>query len=210
MSRSFAWKLGLLLVLLASAACSNPADDVPAAGVSGATEESTPPSGQVFTIAETSTFGFTGSKVTGSHDGGFNGFQGEIKLVDGDPIQSSIHFVIDTTTLWADNEKLAGHLKSPDFFDAESFPTSVFRSTAIAAADEGYLVTGNLELHGVTKSISFPAQISVEPDRVTATAEFSIKRFDFEIAFPGRADDLIRDEVVIRLDVAAVPIAEDA
>ncbi len=210
MSRSFAWKLGLLLMLVASFGCANPADDVPAAEVSEAEESGAAPSGEEFSIGEASTVGFTGSKVTGSHDGGFKGFEGSITLVDGDPTQSSIQFTIDTTTLWADNEKLTGHLKSPDFFDAENFPTASFQSTEIAAADEGYTVTGNLELHGVTKSISFPAQIAIEPGQITATSEFSIMRFDFDIAFKGPADNLIRDEVVIRLHMVATAVAERA
>jgi len=40
---------------------------------------------------------------------------------------------------------------------------------------------------------------------VKVAAEFFIKRFDFGIQYPGKANDLIRDEVVIRLDITAVP-----
>ena len=68
---------------------------------------------------------------------------------------------------------------------------------------DGYSVTGTLDLHGVTKNISFPATIEVSDDGVRAQAEFVIKRFDFGIVYPGKADDLIRDEVVIRLDLQA-------
>lgn len=69
----------------------------------------------------------------------------------------------------------------------------------------GYDVTGNLTLHGETKSITFPADIQISDDQVKVAAEFFIKRFDFGIQYPGRANDLIRDEVVIRLDITAVP-----
>ena len=58
------------------------------------------------------------------------------------------------------------------------------------------------------KSISFPATITVEEDRVVAQAEFSIKRFDFGIVYKGRADDLIRDDVVIKLDLVAARAGE--
>lgn len=193
------------ILLAAITACANPADNVPAAAVAEPTETSPSAEGQVFQLVEGSTVGFIGSKITGSHKGGFRGIQGEISVVDGDPAQSTVHLEIDTTTLWADNEKLTGHLKSPDFFDVETHPTAEFISTEIVAAEQGYTITGNLNLHGVTKSISFPATIHVEDGQVRAQAEFSIMRFDFKIEYAGRADDLIRDEVVINFDVTAVP-----
>ena len=193
-------------VLLAGlTACANPADNVPAAAVAEPTEASPSAEGQVFQLVEGSTVGFIGSKVTGSHKGGFRAIQGEITVVAGDPTQSTVHLEIDTTTLWADNEKLTGHLKSPDFFDVQAHPTAEFTSTEIVPAEQGYTITGNLNLHGVTKSISFPATIQVEDGQVTAQAEFFIMRFDFDIEYAGMADDLIRDEVVIQFDVTATP-----
>lgn len=196
-----------LAVLAAGFGCANPADDKPAAVVKEA-EGAKPPqasTGERYVIGEGSKIGFVGSKVTGQHDGGFQSFTGEVSLVDGRPELSRIEIIINTASLWADNERLTNHLKSADFFDVETHPRAIFRSTAIVPEGVGYRVTGDLDLHGVTKSISFPARISVEPDRVSSQAEFSIKRFDFGIAYPGKADDLIRDEVVVRLDLVAVP-----
>jgi polyisoprenoid-binding protein YceI len=66
-------------------------------------------------------------------------------------------------------------------------------------------VTGNLDLHGVTKSISFPADVEVSDEEVTLKAEFAINRRDFNINFAGMPNDLIRDNVVLRLDVKATP-----
>ena len=207
MTRTTFATLAAGLLILGSAACSNPADEVPAAAVSDATTTPAPveTTGQTFKIGEGSAIMFIGSKITGQHDGGFRGFTGEINLVDQDPAKSQVHISIDTTTLWADNEKLTGHLMSPDFFDVANFPTATFTSTEIAPEGDGYKVTGTLDLHGVTRTISFPASIVVEPDRVAVNAEFSIMRFDFDIIYPGKTDDLIRDEVVIKLDLAAVP-----
>jgi len=96
---------------------------------------------------------------------------------------------------------LTGHLSSPDFFDVPSHPTSTFTVASIEAGT----VTGNLNLHGVSKSISFPATISVASDKVAVKAEFAINRKDFGINYPGKTDDLIRDNVVINLDLSAVP-----
>ena len=64
-------------------------------------------------------------------------------------------------------------------------------------------MTGNLDLHGIVKQISFPAQIQITDSGFTAEAEFSIKRFDFDIVYPGKPDDLIRDEVLIKLNVSS-------
>jgi polyisoprenoid-binding protein YceI len=191
--------------VLGAAGCADPADGKTEAVVGEATHAPTEVSGTHYTIAEGSTIGFVGSKVTGSHDGGFNTFSGDITLVGQNPVGSSVSLLIDTTSMWADNDRLTGHLKSGDFFDVESHPEASFESTGIEAADSGFMVTGNLNLHGVTKSISFPADIEVSAEGVKATAEFSIKRFDFEIVYKGKADDLIRDDVVIKFDLKGSP-----
>ena len=106
---------------------------------------------------------------------------------------------------WADNDKLAGHLKSPDFFDVEKFPVTMFTTTSIEPDGAMHKVTGNLNLHGVTKSISFPATIQIAAETVTVKAEFAINRKDFNINYPGKSDDLIRDNVVLKLDIKATP-----
>ena len=64
-----------------------------------------------------------------------------------------------------------------------------------------HTVTGNLELHGVKKSITFPATIQVTLDNAAVDAEFAIDRKDFGIVYAGKADDLIRDGVVIKLNL---------
>jgi polyisoprenoid-binding protein YceI len=143
---------------------------------------------------------FVGAKVTASHDGGFTDFAGKVELAE--PIEKSqIELTIQTASLYADKEKLTKHLKSPDFFDVGKFPTATFISTGIKKEGEGHTVTGDLMLHGVTKSISFPATINVSDAKVDAKAEFSINRQDFGIAYPGMPDDLIRDLVVIKLSL---------
>jgi len=101
-----------------------------------------------------------------------------------------------------DEEQLTGHLKTADFFDVAKYPKATFISTKIepgTANGATHMVTGNFDLHGVKKSISFPATIQVAPDSVSINAEFSVNRKDFGINYPGKADDLIRDAVVIKL-----------
>ena len=147
---------------------------------------------------------YVGAKVTGKHEGGFEEFAGTIELVDGDPKKSKVEVVIQTASLFSDAEKLTGHLKSDDFFGVERFPTAKFVSTSIEDGAEGkHSVTGNLTLRDVTKSITFPAEIEVKGDEVEVEAEFAINRKDFGIVYPGMPDDLIKDEVLMKLDIEA-------
>src|ERR1700716_2318400 len=106
---------------------------------------------------------------------------------------------------WADNDRLNRHFKSPDFFYVGAFPQATFELMSSEKLDGSKVkLTGNLTLHGVTKQISFPAELTVNGEQAALKAEFFIKRFHFGIKYPGKANDLIRDEVVIKLDVKAV------
>ena len=150
---------------------------------------------------------FTGSKVTGKHDGGFNQFNGAINLVNGKAEESSVNVDIETSSVFTDADGLTKHLQTGDFFETEKFPKASFASTKIvsdsAKGADNYSVTGDLELRGVKKSVTFPATIVVGDSGVTVNAEFSINRKDFGIVYAGKADDLIRDDVVIKLDLNA-------
>ncbi|HHY85283.1 MAG TPA: YceI family protein [Verrucomicrobia bacterium] len=183
--------------------CSDPADGVHKSAAGEAQTASTRTAGKPYTIQPDSKINFVGSKVTGKHDGGFTNFSGTISVADGKVVDAEIKINLEST--WSDNQRLTAHLKSPDFFDVANFPTSTFTVTSIEGSGAQQKVTGNLELHGVTKSISFPADIQVSDDTVTVKAEFAINRKDFGIMYSGRADDLIRDDVVIKLDVKATP-----
>ena len=206
MTRSvFVLALGLAL---SAAACSNPADGKPQAKVEEAAPAEAPAAAKAgdATYAanvESSKLGFVGSKVTGSHEGGFKAFTATVVPADGKVEGGSVAVEIDVGSMFTDDEKLTGHLKSPDFFDAEGHPKAKFQSTAIKAGGEGrsHTVEGNLELHGVTKKITFPADIVMKDGKVDVDTEFSINRKDFEMVYDGMPDDLIRDEVVIKLDI---------
>jgi polyisoprenoid-binding protein YceI len=187
----------------------NPADGKTAAEVkdpgSNPTTTTAPqPTARAYTLTEDSTIGFFASKVTGSHNGGFKKFSGDFALAAGALTGSGHKVIIEMDSAWADNDRLTGHLKSPDFFNVRAFPQAIFELTSSEKAGASKVkVTGNLTLHGVTKQISFPADLTAQGDQVVLKAEFFIKRFDFGIKYPGKANDLIRDEVVIKLDMKA-------
>ena len=149
---------------------------------------------------------WTGSKVTGKHDGGFGTFKGTVEVVDGVPEKSKVDVSIDADSLTSDTEKLTGHLKSPDFFDTKANPKATFVSKEIKrGGDKGatHTVTGDLTIKGITKTVTFPATISVAGDAANVDAEFAINRRDFSLNYPGMPNDLIRDDVVIKLTIRA-------
>lgn len=212
--------------LFSLAGCaSNPADNVPKAGVNtpgaaptqtvvastaspapatpGATGTPTAASGTVMSLVDGTEVKFVGSKVTGSHTGGFRKVTGTVTVPDEDLTKAVIDVTIDMSSTYSDNEKLTGHLLSPDFFDVAAHPTSTFKSTSVSKTDSGYQVTGDLTLHGVTQSLTIPADISLTGDELTAKSEFQIDRKLFKIEYPGKPDDLIRNEVVISFDLKA-------
>lgn len=132
---------------------------------------------------------FVGTKKDGKHDGGFKAVTGSL-VVDGDPTTAKVAVEIDCDSMYTDNEKLTAHLKSADFFEVKQFPKATFASTEIVKADKGYKVFGNLTLHGVTKPVSFPADIVVGGDAVTLTSSFKINRNDWGITYgKGKIDD---------------------
>jgi polyisoprenoid-binding protein YceI len=205
--------------LLVLTGCSDPASKVPAAQVSAASTNAAPAPAQP--VAATAapaaaprhyaatgaggTINFIGSKVTGSHSGGFKTFAAEFVVQDGKVADRGNRVVIDMDSTWSDNEKLTGHLKSPDFFDVAKFGNAIFETVSVAPGTPASMVTGNLTLHGVTQKIAFPAQIEVTEQALSLTAKFSINRMDFNIKYPGRADDLIREDVVLDFNIKATP-----
>ena len=120
---------------------------------------------------------------------------------------------------WSDNDKLTGHLKSPDFFDVAKFPTITFKSKSIAAAGAGKAkVTGDLTLHGVTKEVVLevegPTQVIKDPmgnTRAGAHATTKIDRREFGMVYDKTMDGgglMVGNEVEITIDVEAVQKGE--
>jgi polyisoprenoid-binding protein YceI len=117
--------------------------------------------------------------------GQFGKTTGTVQQDDKDITKSKVEITIDTTTINTRVEKRDAHLKSPDFFDVEKFPTITFKSTKITKL-EGHNVKmeGDLTIHGVTK----PVVVNVEqtPDTLAGgktvrgfTATTKINRKDF-------------------------------
>ena len=209
----------ILSVAAFMSACADPAANKPkattsapstanppaAANANPSSVDATKAGGTAIAItSENSKIEFTGSKVTGKHDGGFKKFTGTIDVVGEKAETSTVKIDIDMASLFTDTDGLTKHMLTADFFEVEKFPKATFVSTKIVPPAGGagsFNVTGDFEIHGVKKSITFPATIRIRPELVSVLAEFSINRKDFGIIYAGKADDLIRDDVVIRIEL---------
>lgn len=210
----------ILAGALLLASCKSQIDDKPAAVVkdaksnTGKTDDSVAKAGVgseakpavggkgLAVDASASTIGFVGAKVTGDHEGKFSDFTGDV-AIEGDKV-TSIALDVKTQSIEVEPQKLEDHLRSADFFDVEKFPTATFQSTSITEKPDGqntHVIEGTLDLRGVAKTISFPAKITVEKGQASGKAEFTINRKDFGILYAGMPDDLIKDEVLLEIDL---------
>ena len=147
--------------------------------------------------------GFVGYKVTGNKPGGWNEYSGTVELADGTIESAKISMTIKMESLFTVATLLTETLHNDVWFNIAEFPEATFVSTKVEKADDGYNVTGDLTLRGVTTNISFPAQIAIEGDQLKTQAKFAVNRSDWGMTDTGLADDLIKDEVVIQFDVVA-------
>ena len=143
---------------------------------------------------------FTGTKPEGKHDGGFKKLNGTATVTGSDPATAKIEVTIDTTSLYSDDAKLTGHLKSPDFFDVKTNPTAKFASSKVEKEGDKYKMTGELTLNGKKKEISFPARLAVEGGALRLDSEFKINKGDFGMNY-GKGK--ISDDVTIKVKVDA-------
>lgn len=146
------------------------------------------------------------AKVTRTHDGAFGTFSGKVVSSGGSAESSTVTVDVDVASLTTDEVRLTNHLKSADFLDVQQFPKATFVSTSVTAGGEKgatHTVTGNMTMHGVTRSVTFPATIRFTEGGVEADVEFAIDRKDFGIVYPGAPDDLIKDEVLLKLKIRA-------
>lgn len=159
-----------------------------------------------------------------SHLGGVQHRYGKIKLksaeflVNNDAL-SNATVVMDMTSFTIENfpegdekiTKLTGHLQSADFFDIELFPIATFELINVknTSGDFSSLVTGNLTIMDVTKSISFRANISISDAQVSiASEDFAVNRTDWNLTYNTEgtagisADYLISNDIGFTINVS--------
>lgn len=173
-------------------------------------QQTTAPSGTTYSVdIQQSKVEWVGTKPTGRHHGTFKIKEGGL-TTDNNNVAGG-RFVMDVKSLQADdqdeagNTKLTNHLKSADFFDAEKYPEAVFEITNITSGvdasnkdlvmkDATHTVTGNFKMKDQTKSITFPAKITVSDAEITADANFNIDRTHWGMNY--RSDKSLGDKLI--------------
>ncbi len=211
-------------------ACAN-APDAEKAKTSEAKEVSAA-TGQTLKVDTTeSKIEWVATKVSGYHTGTVNVKNGELSIQDGKITGGN--FVMDMNSIVVSgppgsdeksNNKLLGHLKSPDFFEVSAHPIASFVITSVApysgsvkdttdprqesiskykVANPTHIVSGNLTIKGIAKNIDFPASIVIADNSANAIAKFNIDRTQWNIIYPGKPDDLIRNDIHLGVSLKA-------
>ncbi|UMB60130.1 YceI family protein [Lutibacter sp. A80] len=162
--------------------------------------------------SETSLLNWKGFKPTGMHNGTVAIKSGSLEVKEGALFGGD--FVFDMTAITVldipaeddGNGKLKSHLESKDFFDVANNPTATFKITGV----DGNLITGDLTVKGVTKSIQFPVVLTTSSTGIKLSGEtFKIDRTDYGIEYKSQKffdnlkDKFINDEFEISFEVNA-------
>ncbi len=128
--------------------------------------------------ADASKIEFVGKKADGKHEGGFKKFTSKAVANFEEPTKGTLEIEIDATSLWADDEKLANHLKNPDFFDVRKYPKITFKSTGIVHGDDEarVVITGNWTMLDKTVQVEIPCAVVNTEKSIEVNATFVIDR----------------------------------
>ena len=146
--------------------------------------------------------------------GVFEKTSGTVTVEGSDPTSAKIDATIDASSIDTRVDRRDADLKSPNFLDVAKYPTMTFKSTKVEAAGEGkWKVTGDLTLHGVTKSVVLDVESSGAPikdpfgnTRAGASATTKINRKDFGLTYNKTLETggvMVGDDVAISIDVEA-------
>ena len=140
--------------------------------------------------------------------GTFDAVSGTVEFDSSKPDAAKFEATIDVNSLHTGDPQRDGHLKTPDFLDAEKFPTITFRSKKITSSGgKNYKATGDLTLRGVTKEVTL--DVEGLSDEVTdpwklqrrgVAATTRVNRKDFGLAFDPDGG-MVSNTVEISLDV---------
>ncbi len=205
--------------ILALGACTTGTDADSATTAEAA--EAAETTGAIFQVDTTSTVNFIGTKPNGEHHGTMQVSTGSLSVENGELKGGSFTMDVTSTVIHdlqgKDKSDLEGHLKSPDFFHIEKWPTSSFTITEVKPYDSTviksklsnptHIISGNLTLRDSTLNVTFPASVRVNDNNATAQADFNIDRTRWGMNYKGPnnpADFFISKEVNIKIDLKAV------
>lgn len=143
--------------------------------------------------------------------GKFTRFDGHIMLNEADVTKSTVNVTIEAGSIDTSNERRDNHLRSEDFFEAETYPNLTFVSSRIEETADGLVLIGDLTMRDVTREVSIPFEIAgpvtTESGRKRLGAEgtLRINRFDYGLQWNRiqEAVQVVGDEVRIELNIEA-------
>jgi polyisoprenoid-binding protein YceI len=146
--------------------------------------------------------------------GRFTGITGVIVWDEGDLARSTVEVDIDASSIDTRDERRDTHLRSPDFFEVEKYPTLVFKSTRVVpkGAEEAE-VHGNLTIKGVTREVALDTELNgvgKNPYGKTVagfTATTTVNRKDFGLEWNVALETggfLVGDTIKVTLEIEAV------
>jgi len=109
--------------------------------------------------------------------GTFKGMAGDFNLNTSNLESSGFNICIDAATINTKNKKRDAHMRDPDFFEVDKFPTVCFESSTVTKTTTGYSTTGNLTIHGVTKEVVIPFTFVNNK----FTGNIVVNRFDYDL-----------------------------
>ncbi|GAB2732381.1 YceI family protein [Kitasatospora kifunensis] len=146
--------------------------------------------------------------------GEFAEYQGTLHLDGSNPAASSAELVIQVASIGTGNEQRDGHLRTGDFFAAETHPEIAFRSTAAEQLDaDTYRMTGDLTIKGVTRPVVLELEFTgsaTDPygvQRLGFEGSATIDRTDFGLSYNAALETggvLIGEKVKLGFDISAV------
>lgn len=132
-------------------------------------------------------------------NGSFSGLRGKIDFPK-NRAEAHVDISIDANTISTKNEMRDKHLRGEEFFDVAKYPTMHFTSTSVTMGkDDALIMTGDLTIKGVTKSVSFPFTAATTKTGYTFKTTFTINREDFNVGHSR----VISDEVQITVELVA-------
>jgi polyisoprenoid-binding protein YceI len=141
--------------------------------------------------------------------GHFNALRGKLHIDEQNPSNSWVNAQVEAASIDTGNKLRDAHLRSATFFDVKKYSTITFKSTNIEhAGGQDYQVTGNLTLHGVTRSITFDVhyrgQSSMMGVRAGLSASTTINRLNFGLGQGAAVRLAASSMVTIEIDLEAV------
>lgn len=148
---------------------------------------------------EKSRIGFIADSRFGEVPGTFKEWRSTVS-VSHDLSEVSGNIIIQIRSIDTGNSGRDDHLRNPDFFHAEKFPTATFQPESIVRGDGGITVSGKLTIRGITRDHSIRFSTSRHKDGIRLVGQSSINRKDFKIDYDSLLNP-IEDQVMLKISV---------